>query len=171
MSNFVKLFLLSYVLFAFSCKKDDSVSPSDLVGTWNLSEATCNDGATTTTGGGQSFSATFTSSGKNFASTVTFKDDGTYTSAGTYTATLVTTILGQTTTQDVNIPSFAGSGTWSLNGTTLTVTDSQGTSSAAEVLENTDQKFRYKLSINEIDTSTPGYTVTQKGTYFFSLTK
>jgi UDP-N-acetylmuramyl tripeptide synthase len=172
MINFTKLTLFSLLLFAVACKKDPSTaSNSSLVGTWNLTEESCTDGVISTTAGGQTIAGTFSSVGKNYAATVTFKDDGTYTSSGTYTSTVSTTVLGQTVTQDASIPNYAGSGKYKIDGTTLTVTDSNGKSSTAQVLENTSSKFRYKIAISVTDNSVPDYSSTTTGTYFFTLTK
>jgi hypothetical protein len=170
--NFTKFSLLALVLFFAACKKDPTTDNNNsLVGTWNLTEETCNDGVTTTSGGGQSFTGTFTSVGKDYATTVTFNSDGTFTSGGSYTATVTTNFLGQIDVRDSSVSNFAGSGKWKLNGTTLTVTDANGTTSTAEVLENTAHKFRYKIHISVSDTSTPGVIFTDSGTYFFTLTK
>jgi hypothetical protein len=169
MNHFIKIFLFSLVIFSFSCKKDDTAAANTLIGTWNLTAATCDDGKSTTTVGTEVLTSTFTSLGKNFASTVTFKADGTYTSGGTYTAVLTTTTAGQTFPSEVNIPAFAGAGTWSVTGTKLTVNDGT-TSQVADIVENTSSKFRYKAAINKT-TTTADFVSVATGTYNFTLTK
>jgi Lipocalin-like domain len=171
MSHFSKIFFFSLALLAFSCKKDSDTDTdsSGIVGTWKLTEATCNNGTSTTTDDdGVSVTSTFTSTGKNFASTVTFKSDGTYTSGGTYTAVLSLVFAGQTIVNEVNVPEFAGSGTWKIEGNKLIVTDANGKASTGDILENTAQKFRYKINIDQT-TINSGFTVTYTGTYNFSM--
>jgi Lipocalin-like domain len=165
-----KFLLFAFFLLVIACKKDDPET-SDVAGTWNLTEASCNDGKTVSTGGGVSLTSTFTSTGKNFAMTVTFNEDGTYTSAGSYTAVLKITSGGQTIEQEAAVNEFVGNGTWKIDGNTLTVKDSNGTETSAEILENAAQKFRYKTNVNITDSSLPGYTVSTTGTYFFTLTR
>jgi Domain of unknown function (DUF5004) len=169
MNHFIKIFLFSLVVFSFSCKKDDVVAADTIVGTWNLTAATCNDGVSTTTVDSEVLTSTFTSLGKNFATTVTFKADGTYTSGGTYTAVLVSTTDGQSFTSEVDVPAFAGAGTWSIASNKLTVNDGT-TTQIADIVENTASKFSYKAVVNKTTTTTDYSSVT-KATYNFTLTK
>lgn len=170
MFKIAKIAALALLVFFASCKKDEETSGSDVVGTWNLTETSCDDGNSTTTVSGVTATATFKWTGKNFAAKLVFNTDGSYTSSGSYTQVLTTIAAGQTITQEIPLNDFFGTGTYKISGKTMTATASDGTSSTAEILEQTSTKLRFKYSLNRT-TNQSGATVVQKGSIYYTLTK
>ncbi|MFN0013054.1 MAG: lipocalin family protein [Saprospiraceae bacterium] len=174
MKTVAKILSLSIIVLLTSCKKDEipNFNQADAVGTWDLAAVSCNDGMSTTTVPGiPPVSATFTVSGKNYNSTVTFNADGTYSSQGSYTAVITTVTQGQTDTQEEDTGFFEGMGTWSLSGNTMTVTEGTKTSTTT-VEELTSTKMVMAVKINEtVSDPVLGFSTVVKGTYRFTLTK
>ncbi len=170
MRHLTKFLTFSIFLLLVSCKKEETTS-ADFAGTWNLTAITCDDGVTTTTDGADVATATYKFNGKDYNVKVVFKDDKTYTSSGSYTQVLTTTVLGQTFTQEFPSNAFSTSGTWAKTSTTLTFTDSQNNAGAYEILEETDVKVRMKYALNSTKTEPTGEIITQKATIFVTMTR
>lgn len=117
-------FLSVCVSLTTSCNSDDDDNnDSDITGAWELL-VLAYDGSSTTTFSGQNFTSNFNGNGRDITASVEFRADGTYTSMGTYTIDLTTDLgNGQSLQQEVTITNFIGSGTYTLNGTTITATD------------------------------------------------
>jgi hypothetical protein len=166
-----KFAFFALLVFFAACKKDDSDSQNDVTGKWKLTDARCDDGKSTTTISGQSFTATFTFEGKNYNSTVEFKSDNTFNSSGSYTQVLKTTTLGQTITQEINLNGFSSSGNWTQDGNTLTVTSNGETQSyTLETISDTKLKLKATVANTETDSSS-GATVSSTATVFFTIEK
>jgi Lipocalin-like domain len=158
-----KILAFCLLLLSVACNKDDDANNSgnDLSGTWKLT-AISSEGTTSTTGPGTAISGTFKTTGKDYKAQVTFKNDGTFVSSGTYTAVATTTIGGQTFTQEQPIQDFLGNGTWKRAGNKLTVTVN-GVTTEATIAEETDKKLRIAGTFDR-STTASGLTVVQKGT-------
>lgn len=171
LAKFLSLSLL--VLFA-SCSKDEeapNVNQGDAVGIWQLTDVSCTDGTTTTTGPGfPTINGTFTVSGKNYNTTVEFKADGTYKSQGSYTSVVTTTVQGFSQPQEVDSGLFEGTGTWSITGNALTANDGTNTSTTT-IEELTSTKMVLVLKADVTQTPGQGFVSNSKGTYRFTLTK
>lgn len=171
MQQLTKILTLALLVFFTACKKDDETDGGgdDLVRTWKVVEVSCTDGKTTTTDGTDVITATYTFTGKNITSTVVFKDDKTFSSTGSYTQVLKTTLQGQTFTSEITLNDFASTGTWSKQGNTLTIKDNMNQTQDAEIVELTSAKLRLKYLVSTTETDPSGLVSTQKATINYVL--
>tara|TARA_R110002049_G_scaffold309014_2_gene515820 strand:+ start:665 stop:1225 length:561 start_codon:yes stop_codon:yes gene_type:complete len=141
----------SIILIFSACEKEDKTSPSSnqsttpivssstLVGDWEMTSLDY-AGASSVSAGGSTITTQFTGVGKNFTYTIEFTDNPKrYSATGGYTVTLTSLFNGSSNVQDVPIPDASSSGTWSLNGNTLTITDDvSGDPTTTEILSSSN---------------------------------
>ncbi|NOY49218.1 MAG: hypothetical protein GXO88_01415 [Chlorobi bacterium] len=151
------LLLMVLVLTIISCKKDNNnaePSTSNLVGTWNCTSVNYT-GTSVTEVLGQSITTDYTGEGYDVDFTYTFSENPNLaTSEGSFGIKLTSTILGQSTVQNIPGNSFNYTGNWSLAGDKITITY-EGESQEATIVSLTDTN----LVLNIIDE-----TVTVLGT-------
>lgn len=144
------ILLLLTICFLISCDKDDENSSGSLTGTWKMTDIHADDGVNTTFVGflGQEIIYTYTFHGKDYATTTTFTENpNEFTSQGSYTVVTTVDLAGSITTTENPVNAFAGTGTWSINGNTLTQ-DFGGQVSEFEILEFTKSKLRIKEDLD-----------------------
>ncbi|TQD40705.1 hypothetical protein [Haloflavibacter putidus] len=138
-----------------SCSSDDdstqaAPNSSELAGSWELTDFHYN-GETTTTMAGQSFTTTYDAQGQDFDNAVvTFNEDNTYTSSGSYDIEITMNTMGQETTQTSTLNDVYGSGTWEVDGNTLITQDSS--------MEQESQATMQMLDANTLKLTVPNYT-------------
>lgn len=119
--------VLAFTLSVTACKKDKDpdaiqLTSANVQGTWNLTEATVDSEFALGTQG-QFIVTTNDASLSNIAMTVTFNADGTWTSMGTATATLVTTEPGEAPeTETDQLTNGIGSGNYGVTNGKLSMT-------------------------------------------------
>ena len=165
----VKLLLLSLTVIFLSCSEEEDPLPTSqgMIGTWTIT-ALEYKGSTTTSFEGGSLKADFTGSGKDMTLTTTFSESpNTVVSAGSYTIVLKTTMMGQTSTDEVTMYEVLTDGTWALNGRDLTVTN-DGFSQKATIVEQNSTNLKIKFDTTQSQ-SDQGITVTTnvQGVYTF----
>lgn len=164
------LILLALLGVLFSCGDDDEMMSSDpFVGQWNLISLDYSGTSTTIDPDGETISIDFDGAAREIMTTVNFNSDGTYTSQGSYIIDLTTDFYGYMQTTSVPFEGFVGNGTWELNGTTLTTTDTQTQDSATLTVNNlTDSSWDTNLTVTQTN-SQQGFTIIQEvnGNYFF----
>jgi hypothetical protein len=151
-----KLFLIAITVVLFSCGGDDDPKPSSatLVGKWAVTGVDYK-GTSTTSVDGIELESSFTGKGKDMNMTVTLNENpATFTSTGSYTVALTTTVMGASYTQDYPFEGFMIDGTWKQDGNTLTVTNSGGTQQAT-IVELTASSLKMTWDYT--------YTMTQDG--------
>ena len=120
-----KYFLLTAALVFFvSCSKDDDNPGTDssmVLGEWNLEEFSYS-GSTTATQGDQTVSSTYTGEAYDLDARVIFNSATNYSTEGSYTIKLTTTVNGQTMVQDYPYSDISGSGTYRVEGNKLITT-------------------------------------------------
>lgn len=153
-----KLLLLSVAVLLFSCDEDDPMPTSKgMVGTWAVT-AVDYKGSTTTTAQGVNLKADFTGTGKDMNMIATFNETpNTFTTEGSYTIVLKTTMMGQTETEEMPFEGVFSNGTWTLSSNTLTITTPDGEEKAT-VIEQTPTTLKFKAVIAETETDM-GFTV------------
>jgi hypothetical protein len=165
-----KFFLLSLAVVFLSCSEDEDPKPTSegMVGTWAITGVDYK-GTSTTTVDGTSIKANFTGTGKDMDLTTTFSTNpNVVTSEGSYTITLTTTYMGQTTTEDYPFEEVVTDGTWTLNGNTLTITDDFGPQSAT-IVEQSSTRLKLKLNVSESETDQGvTYSTNVEATYTFA---
>lgn len=113
-----------------SCGEDGEDPQNSLVGTWRLTSVDYT-GTTSSAAGDISYTGT----GEDLDLTMVFTEDpNEVTVQGDYSILLETEFLGQTVSFTLTNQDFVSTGTWSLNGSTLTVT-SQGQTSDLNVVD------------------------------------
>lgn len=135
-----------FTLSFSSCTKDEDPTPvitptpnqlissNSLVGSWIMSGLNY-AGSSTTSVGGINTTTQFSAVGRDFTYTVQYSDNPkTYTTFGGYTVAITSLLNGSTFTQDASIPNAIASGTWSLNGNELTVTDNSTNQSSTSTI-------------------------------------
>ncbi|TYP75906.1 lipocalin family protein [Aquimarina intermedia] len=133
------LITLFLALTFISCSKDDGDSASEpessaslIAGDWDLTNFEIADGKSTLSVQGQTSVTDYSSTGKNFASVITFSENpNTLVSSGSFDTVIEMSVDGVTTfTQVVPGEDYLVTGTWKLEGDELTITN--------EALEQTD---------------------------------
>jgi hypothetical protein len=164
------LILLALLGVFFSCGDDDEMTTTDsFVGQWNLISLDYSGTSTTIDPDGESISIDFDGAAREIMTTVIFNADGTYTSQGSYIIDLTTDFYGYMQTTSVPFEGFVGNGTWELNGTTLTTTDTQTQDTATLTVNNlSDSSWDTNLTVTQ-NSMQQGFTIIQEvnGNYFF----
>jgi hypothetical protein len=166
-------FALVSLLFAalFSCSKNgDSAKPSKtLVGKWKMTSFTYT-GTSTVVIDGQSASSPFSGTGKDIDASISFAQDNTYTSEGSYTIALTMGVGGQQIKEDMPIQGFMGSGTWKKDGNKVMITDdATGNNETCTILQLDDKtlKMQWGGTLSPANSYNTPVTLTVNGTYVF----
>ncbi|UZR98343.1 hypothetical protein [Chondrinema litorale] len=140
----ITFLLLLVTTFFYSCSDDDDVTPtSDIVGEWTLVSLEYS-GISSTEYSGQTYELSYKGTGTDMDYTTEFKDDNTYSSGGSYTILLETE--GAPDTEWTN-PGFFGSGSFEINGNTMTV-EAEGMEGeqTANIVELDDHNLELNLT-------------------------
>lgn len=150
--KFNPFYLLMFVLLAFSsCSKDEDFSESDLLGTWQLTNISCNDGKIAYDLGGININGTFKVIGKDYDASITFSKTGeirSFANEGSYNAEVSTTVSGSTT-EITEIYDFENVGGWSMadNKITLTSIDQQPVVGEITKLDANNLEYTVKVDV------------------------
>ncbi|MFD2516430.1 lipocalin family protein [Salinimicrobium flavum] len=96
-----------------------------ILGEWNLTEFSYS-GINSVKDGDETASVSYSAEAKDLNAQVVFQDAGKYTTAGSYTLTLTTTVDGETSAQDFPYPDITGSGTYRIEGNKMITTPNAG---------------------------------------------
>jgi len=164
-----KLTLLMLVVVSMiQCKKD----PVDigLSGQWKMTDIHCDNGESVVDPGGLDIMSTFSFHGTSFNAFTTFTENpDEFSSTGSYTASYTTVTFGISTTQNLTIPVFEGTGQWSINGDTLIQVFGGGTTKLI-ILEKNDSVLRLRNDVDVI-IQDGGTDVYDKATVFSTFEK
>ena len=122
-NKFNLLIILTFALTLISCSDDDSDSSTingDVSGEWMI-ESINYTGSSVTTAQGNSITSSFEGESFDENATITFNDDNTFTSQGSYSIELTTIAFGETQDQIVEIDDYNSEGDWSLDGNIMTL--------------------------------------------------
>ena len=124
---FIVFFSLAFTFSSCSNNDDDpvNVTEGDIAGVWNIVDLQ-QQATVTTTANGQTITATNSTVGSNYNMTYNFSTNpNTVEANGTIIGIVTATVDGQSTTEEVPIEAFGdiNNGTWSLNGSTITISD------------------------------------------------
>ena len=158
MNNLFKTLFILFISISFAaCSTDDDSGSSDtsgnLVGSWEMVSFDY-DGSTSTAIAGQTTEAEFTGVGQNLDYVIEFSENpNEFNGEGSYDIELTTTALGQTSTVVQPINDASSSGTYTLNGNTISfegILHSTGntiggdmTNNEATITELTDTTLRF----------------------------
>lgn len=142
----VMLFLTALVSLV-SCSKDEDdpkINSELILGEWNLEEYTYT-GTNTYSDGSETASVSYTGETVDIDFETVFLADGTYITTGGYTIILTSTALGETSVENFTYSDINTTGTYSIDGKTLTTTfdgeDYPGQETIAEISEATIQEL------------------------------
>ena len=146
--------IITLLILIAGCKKENDNDPTinaSVVGEWTCT-AIDYTGTTVTEMSGQSLTTDFVGEGYDVDFTLTFTESpNNVTSDGSYSIKLTTTFYGQSTEQDIEGQSFSYTGTWSMSGSELSITQG-GETSVATIQELTDSKL--SIYIKDVQTLT-----------------
>lgn len=158
--------LMSMLLMG--CDKEDTTDVSKVVGNWELIEIYTDDGISTSTGLGETFSYTYSFYGKDFDIVTTFSENpNTFTSSGSYTAVTTIVIDGVENTTETAVPAFNTPGQWSIDGDTFVQTIS-GNTTEFQILELSDTKLRLRFD-QDVTFESGGFITNDIATVFSSF--
>lgn len=156
---FTPLLAILCLISVISCKSDDDATPeitnADLiVGTWNMTSNTVDDGNATARIQGFPITADFTWVGKDYDYQLTFDEDNKVAESGSLTLVLSYSTLIRTEEQEIPLNTGDNgdvllSGTYSVSSDQLTVTD-DGETVTATIDELTETTLRLSVEIATI---------------------
>lgn len=145
------LLLAGFAFLALAGCKDDedsvNINPALLVGDWEPIELYCDDGEAVTNALGLEIKATYSFEGTDFNATLTFTDNpNRYSSSGSLTYDITTTVQGTTETESLTVSDFFGSGEWEINGDVITQFPDDGSpAQSTKILELSEDKLRLRF--------------------------
>ena len=144
------LFALTLIIFITSCSDSDDPTPSnsEIIGSWNMIGFEY-EGTTTTEISGVSFTTSFEGVGIDMDLTLEFlQENSAYNTNGDYGIELTTTFQGQSVSTTAYNNGFVGSGTWAVDGNTISVDNGSGISQDMQIIElsGTTLKIGYTFS-------------------------
>jgi hypothetical protein len=169
------LLLLTIAPFLMSCESSDetstaSITKADLIGTWNLTKQTIEDGSINLTTQGQTISATYSVFMKDINFTYTFSENpDKLTLEGNYTQVYTTSFSGQNTTEEelisTNSPMVID---WSLTENTVVISEINGYPTTMNIVDFSSNYIKIMGEIDQTETDSGG-TLTQKATIIIEL--
>ena len=174
-----RLFFLSVLVSTMvACSSDDDNSNNnggngdttgDLTATW-IGETVDYTGTTVTETQGQTITADFVGTGYDIDYTLTFSENPNIAySTGSYSIELTTTILGQSTTQNVEDLAWTSVGDWSRTGDEVSFT-SNGQTDIMTITEITDTTL-VMIGTNVQEINQGGITTTSTTNIIVTYTK
>lgn len=176
---FIPLLVILCLTSVISCKSDDDATPEItnanlIVGTWNMTSNTVDNGSATVTVQGFPITSDFTWKGKDYDYQLTFDEDNTVAENGSLTLVLTYSTLIGTENQEIPLNTGANgnvllSGAYSISSDQLTVTD-DGETVTATIDELTETTLRLSVDIANvspqlIDETVENVTGTNKITF------
>jgi hypothetical protein len=148
-------------MIGFACESNEdsidnsnqTITSADLLGTWNLTKQTMEEGSSTVTSDGETYIASFSSLAKNINYTFTFAENPNKINfQGTYTLVTSTSIMGQNMVEekeiDTSIDLIEPLG-WSLINNSLTIVENVELPEGMIIEEFTSNSIKLKGQIEE----------------------
>ncbi|GAA3627608.1 lipocalin family protein [Flavivirga jejuensis] len=121
----LNILFIALTLILTACSSDDAASPEiteSIVGTWK-GVSVDYSGTTVTSVEGETINADYLGEAYDVNYSLTFTEDpNNLTSTGTFSVKLTTTVLGQTTTENIENLKPTGDGTWEITDNELIIT-------------------------------------------------
>jgi hypothetical protein len=155
------LLLVLFVTLFSSCESNDAlsapISESDIIGDWNLTAQTIDDGQISITTNNQTVTANYSVYSKDISMVFSFTDTPKLvTLSGKYTTVATYSFLGQTNTEEETVDTSVTtvpSSSWMLNAdNTITITENSGLPAVLIVEEFTANYLKLKGEINQTET-------------------
>ena len=149
---------LTILTFLISCKSDDDAvndpTTADLmVGSWDMTQNTVNDGNADVTAQGITINTDFAWTGSNFDYQLTFSQDGQVSEEGNFDLNVSASILGQPYNQLLpvatsNMADVLASGTYEVRDNQL-ITRNNGKAITVTIVEVTESILRLRFNLAE----------------------
>lgn len=117
--RFLTILVLSLTIFVAACDSEGDSEPNGLIGTWSLTAVEI-DASSAVTFNGTTITSANEITGSDLNYEVTFTEAG-FTAEGSYTLNYVITAAGITTESSLDLSNVSGTGTYSTNGSELTI--------------------------------------------------
>ena len=177
MKNKLLILIITFSFFFIACDSNEdpiiNISSVDLIGTWNVTSQTIENGSINYTVDGETISVTYSARAEDLDFTISFSENpNIITADGSYTFIVTTTFMGQTNTDEIEAVSIDGldSGNWSLTNNTIKVTETNGDAGLLTITEYAGNILKLKAIINESETI-DGETLTLSATLYVTLEK
>lgn len=145
---------VSLGVILLACHNEKDPEPS-LAGAWAITAVDYKETASVTVEG-VTQKAEFTGIGKNFTLTTTFRTNpNTVTNEGSYMLELKTSMMGQPATLEETVDETVWPGTWTLDGTKLTVVSGDDQQNGT-ILELTGTTLKLKIEMSWSEEPIPG---------------
>ena len=169
------LLMITAILFLTGCESNDTpnsllLSSADLIGNWNLTSQTIEDGALTVISDGQTITATYAGYAKDIDMIFSFTENpNEVTLDGRYTLVNTISILGQDQIEEEVILSDSETSNWSLDNNVLTITE-DGIEAKFSIDEFSATSIKLKSEIDETETFND-QSISTKATLYIVLEK
>lgn len=169
MKIFTQVLFVFFSIALVSCGDDDDPSSmtNQEVGVWDLADIDYSGTTVTETPVG-SITQDFVGMGRDYNATLTLNADGSYVSSGDYVIDLTTTTNGVDQESVFPVENFLGTGTYVIDGTKMTVSDTQGNMSEATISNLTDNVMDLRIITS---TANPLVNSTTEVDVTYSFTK
>lgn len=174
MKNINFILILSLLMtVAVSCGSDDEASrppATGVAGNWQLTAYSVNNGESVSVLGGVEIEEQFTQTGTSFDYTVSFGNTiNELIPSGSFTVSETRTGQGESTTQSLVLTGDIPSGSWALNGSTLSLTSQLGASITVEVTQVNETSLIFVLDLAQVSSQNPGEAmISGNATYTFT---
>lgn len=152
MKSFRSVLLVAALITCFSCSNDNNdpeVSSEMILGEWNLEEMSYS-GTSTATMNGQTSSLVYAAEAIDMDAQVIFNDQSNYSTKGSYTIRMTTTMEGSTDVQDHLISNANATGTYRIEGNKIYTSANQPADSEQEYLMDTGEGTIMELTGNRM---------------------
>tara|TARA_B110000090_G_C13276887_1_gene406480 strand:- start:305 stop:829 length:525 start_codon:yes stop_codon:yes gene_type:complete len=169
------LLMITAILFLTGCESNDTpnsllLSSADLIGNWNLTSQTIEDGTLTVISDGQTITATYAGYAKDIDMIFSFTENpNEVTLDGRYTLVNTISILGQDQIEEEVILSDSETSNWSLDNNVLTITE-DGIEAKFSIDEFSATSIKLKSEIDETETFNDE-SISTKATLYIVLEK
>ena len=169
------LLMITAILFLTGCESNDTpnsllLSSADLIGNWNLTSQTIEDGTLTVISDGQTITATYAGYAKDIDMIFSFTENpNEVTLDGRYTLVNTISILGQDQIEEEVILSDSETSNWSLDNNVLTITE-DGIEAKFSIDEFSATSIKLKSEIDETETFN-NESISTKATLYIVLEK
>lgn len=170
------LLMITVILFLTGCESNDTpnallLSSADLIGNWNLTSQTIEDGTLTVISDGQTITATYAGYAKDIDVIFSFTENpNEVTLNGRYTLVNTISVLGQDQIEEEEvILSDSEISNWSLDNNVLTITE-DGIETKFSIDEFSATSIKLKSEIDETETFN-NESISTKATLYIVLEK
>ena len=172
------LLLLTVITFLTACESNENenidIKNADLIGTWNLTQQSIDDGSMILTSQGNTLNATYSAYAKDIDFTYTFTENPNKLNlAGSYNLVASANFLGQNNTEEEEVDTNLypiDAVEWSLNNNILTIIENEDFRTILNVEEFSEGYLKLKGVIDETE-SMDGESVKIKATITIVLEK